>query len=106
MQPLVTQLLGAGSLILACLLVLAFAKIVNDLITPYVVDVELARSDNTALAVSFGGYFMAVLIVFCRRPHRAESRHRVRSPECGRLFSGRNCFAQSVPAHKRQMYPL
>ena len=64
MDLLATQLLSAGSLILACLLVLAFAKIVNDLITPYVVDIELARRDNTALAVSFSGYLMAVLIVF------------------------------------------
>jgi uncharacterized membrane protein YjfL (UPF0719 family) len=64
MEPLTTQLLGAGSLILICLLVLAFAKFVNDLITPYVVDIELAQRDNTALAVSFSGYMMAVMIVF------------------------------------------
>ena len=64
MDPLTTQLLSAGSLILICLVVLAFAKLVNDLITPYIVDIELARRDNTALAVSFSGYMMAVMIVF------------------------------------------
>jgi uncharacterized membrane protein YjfL (UPF0719 family) len=43
---------------------LFFAKVINDLVTPYQVDEELTEKDNVALSISIGGYFCANAVVF------------------------------------------
>jgi uncharacterized membrane protein YjfL (UPF0719 family) len=64
MDPLLYALLsGAAYLLVATLLVFA-AKYINDFLTPYLVDVELAKHDNVALAVSFSGYLAGVAIIY------------------------------------------
>lgn len=63
-HPLLYALLsGAAYLVLATILLFA-AKYVNDFLTPYLIDVELAKRDNVALAVSFCGYVAGVAIIF------------------------------------------
>ena len=46
------------------ILVLVFSKLLNDWTTPYSVDEELHEKDNPALALSFSGYILGVVIVF------------------------------------------
>ena len=46
------------------LFIVAFAKIINDWLTPYSVDKQLAEADNPALAVSFSGYILATVIIY------------------------------------------
>ncbi|MBC2603371.1 DUF350 domain-containing protein [Puniceicoccus vermicola] len=64
MSPfLIDFLTGASFLALALVIVMA-AKLINDFFIPYLIDVQLARHDNTALAVSFAGYLLGVIIIF------------------------------------------
>ena len=44
--------------------VLALARIAQDLITPYKIQEQLDQKDNIALAVSISGYYLGVIIVF------------------------------------------
>lgn len=53
-----------GAYIVLGVLVLGFAKLINDWTTPYCVDTELATKDNPALAVSFVGYMLSVVAIF------------------------------------------
>jgi len=46
------------------LLIITAAKLINDFLTPYLIDLELAKNDNIALAVSFSGYLIGVVTVF------------------------------------------
>lgn len=54
---------GFAFLALALVIVIA-AKLINDFLTPYLIDVQLAQHDNLALAVSFSGYLLGVAVVF------------------------------------------
>ena len=44
--------------------VLAIARIAQDLITPYKIQEQLNQKDNVALAVSIAGYYLGVIVVF------------------------------------------
>ena len=63
MEQLEPWILNAGLFILF-LLILFIGKMVNDILTPYKVDVEMTHNDNPALAVSFACYLSGVAIVF------------------------------------------
>lgn len=58
------SLLNGATLLVLSVVVFLFAKWVNDLITPYSVDIELATNDNPALAISFAGYLLGVAIIY------------------------------------------
>lgn len=45
-------------------IVLAIARVAQDLITPYRIQEQLNQKDNIALAVSISGYYLGVIIVF------------------------------------------
>lgn len=55
--------IGLAFIALALLIITA-AKLINDFLTPYLIDLELAKNNNVALAVSFSGYLLGVVIVF------------------------------------------
>lgn len=46
------------------MILLAVAKVVKDILTPYKIDVQLTEKDNPALGLSMTGYFAAVTIIF------------------------------------------
>ncbi len=58
------ELLQATSFLGLFLAILVLAKLANDLLTPYSIDLQLTKRDNLALSVSLAGYFIAVVIVF------------------------------------------
>jgi uncharacterized membrane protein YjfL (UPF0719 family) len=64
MNPLWTELLTGVAFLVLALVVVTAAKLINDFFTPYLIDVQLAQHDNVALAVSFSGYLLGVVIVF------------------------------------------
>lgn len=45
-------------------IILALAKVVQDLVTPYHINEQLSHKDNVALALSISGYYFGVIIVF------------------------------------------
>ena len=45
-------------------LLLALAKVVQDLVTPYKIGRQLTQRDNVALALSIAGYFLGIVIIF------------------------------------------
>ncbi len=45
-------------------IVLAIARLVQDVITPYRISEQLSHKDNVALALSISGYYLGVIIVF------------------------------------------
>ena len=45
-------------------LLLAFARIVQDVVTPYKIQEQLRTHDNVALALSITGYYLGIVIVF------------------------------------------
>ena len=45
-------------------LILALAKAVQDILTPYKISEQLTHRDNVALAVSITGYYIGIIIVF------------------------------------------
>lgn len=45
-------------------LLLAFARLVQDVLTPYKIQEQLRTHDNVALAVSIAGYYFGIVIVF------------------------------------------
>ncbi len=46
------------------IVLLVFAKFVQDFITPYKIQVQLRTHDNVALALSITGYYLGIVIVF------------------------------------------
>ncbi len=58
------ELLQAVSFLGLFLAILVLAKLANDLLTPYSIDLQLTKRDNLALSVSLAGYFIAVVIIF------------------------------------------
>ena len=46
------------------ILLLAFARLVQDLVTPYKIQEQLRTHDNVALALSIAGYYLGIIIVF------------------------------------------
>jgi uncharacterized membrane protein YjfL (UPF0719 family) len=58
------ELLQAVSFLGLFLAILVLAKLANDLLTPYSIDLQLTKRDNLALSVSLTGYFIAVVIIF------------------------------------------
>ena len=49
--------------LIAAFILLWIGKLINDIVTPYKIDEELTGKDNKALAVSFIGYIIAVVII-------------------------------------------
>ena len=43
---------------------LAFARLVQDVVTPYKIQEQLRTHDNVALALSIAGYYLGIIIVF------------------------------------------
>jgi len=64
MQTVLVDLSIGFAFIALALLIITAAKLINDFVTPYLIDLELAKKDNVALAVSFSGYLLGVVIVF------------------------------------------
>lgn len=58
------QTLDGLAFLALALVILAAAKLINDFFTPYLLEVQLARHDNPALAVSFCGYLLGVTAIF------------------------------------------
>lgn len=58
------EILQGFSLMVLYMVLIVFAKAVNDFLTPYHLDDELTNKDNVALSVSICGYFLAVSIIF------------------------------------------
>jgi len=46
------------------ILLLAFARLVQDFVTPYKIQEQLRTHDNVALALSIAGYYLGIIIVF------------------------------------------
>ena len=46
------------------ILLLAFARLVQDVVTPYKIQEQLRTHDNVALALSIAGYYLGIVIVF------------------------------------------
>jgi uncharacterized membrane protein YjfL (UPF0719 family) len=44
--------------------ILALAKLVQDIVTPYHINDQLSHKDNVALALSIAGYYIGIIIVF------------------------------------------
>lgn len=64
MQTVLIDFSTGLAFIALAILILTVAKLINDFLTPYLIDLELAKNDNLALAVSFSGYLLGVVIVF------------------------------------------
>jgi uncharacterized membrane protein YjfL (UPF0719 family) len=64
MQTVLIDLSIGLAFVALALLIITAAKLINDFLTPYLIDLELAKKDNVALAVSFSGYLLGVVIVF------------------------------------------
>lgn len=64
MQTLLIEFSTGLAFVALALLIITTAKLINDFLTPYLIDLELAKKDNDALAVSFSGYLLGVVIVF------------------------------------------
>ena len=64
MQTILIDLSIGVAFVALALLIITAAKLINDFLTPYLIDLELAKEDNDALAVSFSGYLLGVVIVF------------------------------------------
>lgn len=45
-------------------IILALAKIAQDIVTPYHINDQLSQKDNVALALSISGYYFGIIIVF------------------------------------------
>ena len=45
-------------------ILLAFARLVQDVLTPYRIQEQLRTHDNVALAASIAGYYFGIVIVF------------------------------------------
>jgi uncharacterized membrane protein YjfL (UPF0719 family) len=58
------ELLQGAAFLTLALVILAAAKLIYDFCTPYLLEVQLAKHDNPALAVSFCGYVLGVTAVF------------------------------------------
>lgn len=58
------EILQAVSFLGLFLAILVLAKLANDILTPYSIDLQLTKRDNLALSVSLAGYFIAVVIIF------------------------------------------
>jgi len=46
------------------ILLLAFARLVQDFVTPYKIQEQLRTHDNVALALSIAGYYLGIIIVY------------------------------------------
>ncbi len=64
MEELPIQYLTRFLLVVGYAVVFWLAKWCKDLLTPYRLDHELTEKDNPAVAVSVGGYFMGVSVIF------------------------------------------
>jgi uncharacterized membrane protein YjfL (UPF0719 family) len=58
------QALDGLAFLALALVILVAAKLINDFFTPYLLEVQLAKHDNPALAVSFCGYLLGVTVIF------------------------------------------
>lgn len=61
-QYLNLGLLGVGLLAISFIL-FYLGKLLNDKLTPYSIDRQLTTKDNTALAISISGYFLAMALI-------------------------------------------
>ena len=44
--------------------ILIFAKFLRDILTPYRIDEQITKQNNTAVSLRLSGYFMAIILVF------------------------------------------
>ena len=64
MESLFDQLVSVGLFLLLFFVIFSVAKMVYEIMTPYQINKHLLEHDNFALALSLGGYFVSVTIVF------------------------------------------